>query len=88
MNLRRGAQLTILLALCAIALAVCYAPALRGMFDQWSTDEDMSHGFAVPLVIAWIVWRERERWDKLALEPSVWGCGFLAAARGCISFRR
>lgn len=82
MNLRRGAQLTILLALCATALAVCYAPALRGMFDQWSTDEDMSHGFAVPLVIAWIVWRERERWDKLALEPSVWGCGFLAAAAG------
>jgi exosortase len=82
MNLRRGAQFTILLALCATALAVCYAPALRGMFDQWSTDEDMSHGFAVPLVIAWIVWRERARWGKLPLQPSVWGCGFLAAAAG------
>src|SRR5580700_11803801 len=80
MNLRRGAQFTILLALCATALAVCYAPALRGMFDQWSTDEDMSHGFAVPLVIAWIVWRERARWLALPLSPSWWGLPLLAGA--------
>ena len=52
------------------------------MFDQWSRDKDMSHGFVVPLVIAWIVWRERERWSKLPVQPSLWGCGFLAAAAG------
>ena len=45
--------------LAALALLVCYASTLRGMFNQWRNDEDMSHGFAVPLVIAWIVWRER-----------------------------
>jgi exosortase len=80
--LRRYAQFNILVPLCAIALAFCYAPTLRGMFDQWSNDEDMSHGFAVPLVIAWIVWRERERWGKLPLQPCVWGFGPLAAAAG------
>jgi exosortase len=52
------------------------------MFDQWSKDEDMSHGFAVPLVIAWIVWRERERWSTLSPRPSVWGYSLLAAAAG------
>ena len=50
------------------------------MFDQWSRDKDMSHGFVVPLVIAWIVWRERELWGKLPIQPSVWGCVLLATA--------
>jgi hypothetical protein len=42
---------------------VCYALILRGMFGQWMTDEDMGHGIAVPLVILWVVWRERSRWQ-------------------------
>jgi exosortase len=43
------------------------------MWDQWITDEDMGHGAVVPLVLAWIIWRERERWQKLPLKPSAWG---------------
>lgn len=67
-------------ALAALALLICYASTLRGMFNQWSTDEDMSHGFAVPLVVAWIVWRERTRWIKLPPEPTWWGFPLLAGA--------
>ena len=37
----------------AAALAACYAPTLRGMFGQWSSDEDMSHGFVVPVLVLW-----------------------------------
>jgi len=41
------------------------------MFQQWSNDEDMSHGVVVPIVILWIVWRERERWwRRLPAEPN------------------
>lgn len=64
----------------ALALLLCYASTLRGMFNQWWTDEDMSHGFAVPLVVAWIVWRERERWMKLPVSPTWWGFPLLAGA--------
>jgi exosortase len=66
--------------LAALALVVCYFSTLRGMFAQWWTDEDMSHGFTVPLVIAWIVWRERSRWLTLPLSPTWWGFVLLAAA--------
>jgi exosortase len=52
------------------------------MFDQWSTDEDMGHGVLVPLVILWIVWRERQRWLALPAEPSWWGFPILAAGAG------
>ena len=50
------------------------------MFSQWTNDEDMGHGFLVPVVAIWIVWRERERWRKLPVEPSAWGFAVLAAA--------
>ena len=63
----------------AILLLACYWTTLRGMAAQWTNDEDMGHGFAVPLAIAWIVWRERERWISLVPTPTVWGFVVLAA---------
>jgi len=66
----------------ALALITCYSSTLRGMFDQWRSDEDMSHGFLVPIVILWIIWRERERWRSLPTEPSWWGLALLALAAG------
>src|SRR5436190_2192806 len=52
------------------------------MYEQWSNDQDMSHGFLVPIVILWIVWRERGRWRTLRAEPSWWGFALLAPAAG------
>jgi exosortase len=49
------------------------------MFNQWWTDEDMGHGFVVPAVILWIVWRERSCWRALPMQSSAWGFGVLAA---------
>jgi exosortase len=70
---------TLLVAITILLLLACYASTFRGMFDQWMSDEDMSHGVLVPLVILWIVWRERERWRQLPLQPSVWGVALLLA---------
>jgi exosortase len=66
-------------ALTAVALVYCYFSTLRGMVDQWSTDADMTHGFAVPLVVAWIVWNERRRWQQLPAEFCWWGLALLVA---------
>jgi exosortase len=52
------------------------------MFDQWWHDEDMGHGVVVPIVILWIVWKERNRWLALPARPSWWGFAILAAAAG------
>ncbi len=78
---RRGA----IVVLTALALVACYAPTLQGMLKQWATDEDMSHGFVVPVIILWIVWRERERWQGLPAQPSLWGFSLLAAG-GVVQF--
>ena len=72
-------------ALTAVLLAICYAPVLAGMVDQWSHDEDMGHGFVVPIVVLWIVWRERNRWLALPPQPSWWGVALLGLA-ACMHF--
>jgi exosortase len=64
--------------LTAALLLLCYASTLHGMFLQWMTDEDMGHGFVVPFIVIWIIWRERDRWLKLPLQPSLWGLPLLA----------
>jgi exosortase len=66
--------------LAGVALVLCYAATIRGMVYQWWTDEDMGYGFLVPLVIAWIVWRERGRWSRLPVQPSGWGFAVLGLA--------
>ncbi len=45
-----GKRSALVLAIAAILLAG-YASTLRGMVTQWWTDEDMGHGFVVPLAI-------------------------------------
>jgi len=74
-----------LVVLIAVVLLACYASTLRGMVEQWSTDEDMSHGFLVPIVILWVVWKDRERWRQLEPQPSWWGFALLAIG-ACMQF--
>jgi exosortase len=43
------------------------------MASQWSNDDDMSHGFFVPAVAAYIAWNRREELLALEVKPSYWG---------------
>lgn len=72
----------VIASLATVALVVCYASTLGGMVRQWWTDEDMGYAFFVPVVIGWIVWRERGRWRSLPVKPSLWGFAVLALAAG------
>jgi len=61
-------------------LIVAYFPVLRHLVEQWSTDEDVSHGFFVPLVAAFIAWQRREQILALDYHPAWWGLGVMAWA--------
>ncbi len=54
-------------------LIVCYAPILYRMGVQWANDENMGHGFFVPLVAGFVVWQRRERLMALPLKSNPWG---------------
>src|ERR1700719_1966260 len=56
-----------------ILLIACYAPVLYGLVHQWSVDEDMGHGFFVPLVAGFIAWKRRDELASLTPVPNYWG---------------
>lgn len=45
----------------AVLLIAAFGPALLGLVNQWYNDEDMGHGFFVPVVAGYVVWLNREK---------------------------
>src|SRR3954451_14749555 len=52
---------------------VCYAPILYRMGAQWATDENMGHGFFVPVIAAYIALQRRELLLATPRCPNNWG---------------
>ncbi len=50
-----------------------YAPILARLVAQWYNDADYSHGFLVPLLSGYLIWRKRDELAKVASRPSAWG---------------
>lgn len=58
-------------------LLLCYYPVLVRLVQDWSRDDDMGHGFFVPVVAGYIIWQKREQLALLPLKPSWWGLGLV-----------
>jgi exosortase len=57
----------------ALLIAANY-PILKYLVLQWWNDEDMTHGFLVPLVAGFLVWERREKLLAMEFKPSFrWG---------------
>ncbi len=61
----------------ALLLVAAYFPILKQLVNQWSNDDDVSHGFFVPIVAGYIAWQRREELLKLQWKPAWWGLGLL-----------
>ncbi len=66
-------------------LLACYFPVLKRLAHDWYIDEDMGHGFFVPVVACYIAWQRRDailsksyRHDFLGLVPLLLGAALLA----------
>jgi exosortase len=51
----------------AALLILCYLPTLGPLTTQWANDEDMGHGFFVPVVALYIAYQRK---DTLLAEPA------------------
>jgi|HubBroStandDraft_1064217.scaffolds.fasta_scaffold41613_2 EpsI family protein len=60
-----------LLCLIAALVLLCYWPVLEGLVSEWVHDDDMGHGFLVPVAVGWVVWQQRKR--LAVMRPSAWG---------------
>lgn len=62
----------------AVLLIAAYGPLLAGLARQWAVDPDMSHGFLVLPVVAYLVWRRRGELAAVKPEPNWWGLAIAA----------
>ena len=60
------------------AIIFAYATVLIRLGNDWWTDENYSHGLLIPVVIAYILWTQR---DRLSIEPTrpstLWGLALI-----------
>lgn len=54
-------------------LVLCYAPVLSRLVQQWNDDEDMGHGFFVPVIAGYIAWQKRQELFAARLQPNYLG---------------
>jgi exosortase len=50
------------------------------MAAQWATDEDMGHGFFVPVVAGFIAWQRRRTLLSIPRQPNGWGLALVVFA--------
>jgi exosortase len=58
------------LVACAVAV---YSPILYYMVDQWSWDDDYSHGFLIVPLSAWFAYERKNKLRRAPVEGSWWG---------------
>lgn len=51
----------------------CYAPVIIALVKNWGADDDMGHGYFVPLIAAYIAWQKKDVLEKLTPQPNWWG---------------
>ena len=56
-----------------VAMSAAYWPITQGMVLDWLQDENNSHGFIVPLVSAYLIWKRRDALVAQPVAPSLWG---------------
>jgi len=61
------------LAWFTVLLVIAYFPVLKHLVEQWSTDEDVGHGFFVPVVAAYVAWQHRDELLAIECKPAWWG---------------
>jgi len=55
-----------------VLIIATYFPILRHLVWQWSYDEDVGHGFFVPVVAGYVAWQRREELLALHRQPAGW----------------
>src|ERR1043165_5778071 len=56
-----------------VLILLCYAPAIRSMAGIWMHNDDMGHGFFVPVVAIYLIWQQRAELMAMPARPNWWG---------------
>jgi exosortase len=62
--------------------AATFVPVYPRLFEAWLFNPDDSHGFLVPLISAYFIWRKRDKIIESTISSSNWGVAILAVSMG------
>jgi exosortase len=63
--------------LIAILLFLIYLPTLYDLVIDWSTDANYSHGFLIPIISGYLLWRKRKELSSLSFSSNRWGLAII-----------
>lgn len=70
----KNRYLFLAISLLTILIPLLYYPTLKWLVQIWSTDEQYSHGFLVPLISLYLIWSVRDCLKQIPIKASlVWG---------------
>ena len=52
--------ITLLASLSVLVALLAFSEALLELVRRWSTQEEYSHGFLIPVIVAWLLWTRRD----------------------------
>jgi exosortase len=61
------------LGLPALAALALYGQLFPGLIREWTEFPNLSHGFAIPFIAAYLLWARRDRLRTAPVAPSLWG---------------
>ncbi len=61
-----------LLCMTLAAILAAYRETALGMVDIWSRSDTFAHGFLVPPIALWLIWRKRTQLAALTPRPAPW----------------
>jgi len=67
------------IAVVLFALFLVYYSVIASMIADWSTNENYSHGFLVPIIFGCMIYSMRHQLKEAKVEPSAWGLIIISA---------
>jgi exosortase len=76
-----------LIAWFGVLVVICYLPVIIRLVSQWSTDEDMGHGYFVPVLAGYIAWQKLDEFLSEPARPSWLGLALViySALQVCVA---
>ena len=73
-------QALLLIGFLLIVTLLLFLDTATAMVTMWLRSDTFTHGFLVPPIVIWLVWRKRQVLASYKPQPSLWGVLLLAGA--------
>src|SRR5690242_14467896 len=76
----RAIYIAFVFALCLAVCVVVFNESLLELVRRWQVQEEYSHGFLIPVIVAWLLWSRRDALLASIGEPSWFGPALILVA--------